>query len=217
MRIDDGVLRAFLRVPEYYQAARSLQAILDMSHLVNRTHFDPSLLPPSHHLNLHVNGNEFMNLIQHQQILGAKLDEIAREIHELFLREELAKKDDSGKPIYQMGDRPSLYHWDDLSDLYKNSSREQAASYPTLLAAAGCGFTEGDPDPGFKFSDAEIEKLARMEHDRWIQERRIKQPDHPDLKSWEELNEEEQEKDIRTIKAIPEILKKAGLRVVRLV
>ena len=56
-----------------------------------------------HHLNLHVNGDEFMNLIQHQQILGAKLDEIAREIHELFLREELAKKDDSGKPIYRIG------------------------------------------------------------------------------------------------------------------
>src|SRR5437870_12664077 len=83
--------------------ARSLEAILDMSHLAGRTHFDPSLLPPMHHLNLHVNGDEFMNLIQHQQILGAKLDEIAREIHELFLREELAKKDDSGKPIYRIG------------------------------------------------------------------------------------------------------------------
>ena len=67
VRIDDGVLRAFLQVPEYYHGARSLEAILDMSHLVGRTHFDPSLLPPLHHLNLHVNGNEFMNLIQHQQ------------------------------------------------------------------------------------------------------------------------------------------------------
>ena len=157
-----------------------------------------------------------MNLIQHQQILGAKLDQIAKEIHELYLKEELAKKDDNGKPLYRIGDRPSLYHWEELSDLYKNSSREQAANYPTLLAAAGCGFAEGDPDPEFKFSDDEIEKLARMEHERWMQERRIKQPDHPDLKPWEELSKEEQDKDIRTTKAIPEILGTVGLRVVRL-
>src|SRR5438128_11690069 len=98
--------------------ARSLEAILDMSHLAGRTHFDPSLLPPMHHLNLHVNGDEFMNLIQHQQILGAKLDQIEKEIHELYLKEELAKKDDSGKPIYQIGDRTSLDHWEDLNDLY---------------------------------------------------------------------------------------------------
>jgi hypothetical protein len=55
-----------------------------------------------------------------------------------------------------------------------------------------------------------------MEHERWMQERRLKQPDHPDLVPWEELKQEEKEKDIRTIKAIPEILGKVGLHVVRL-
>lgn len=74
---------------------------------------------------------------------------------------------------------------------------------------------EGDPDPGFKFSEAEIEKLVRIEHDRWMEERRNKQPDHPDLKQWEELPEVEREKDKRTIKGIPAILAKVGLRVIR--
>jgi hypothetical protein len=131
------------------------------------------------------------------------------------LSEELAKTDDQGNAP-AIGDRPALQYWEELSDLYKKSVREQAASYPTLLAAAGCGFEEGNPDSDFEFSPPEIERLARMEHERWMQERRIKQPDHPDLVSWSELPQEEKDKDIRTIKAIPDILGQAGLRIVRL-
>lgn len=207
LRIDDGVLRGFLQVPEYYHGARSLEAILDMSQLVGRSHFDPSLLPPLHQLNMHVDGNAFMALV--------KVDEIALEIHELYLSEELAKMDSQGN-TQKIGARPALEHWENLDDLYKKSNREQAASYPTLLAAAGCSLKEGNPDPDFKFSQVEIEGLAKMEHERWMQERRIKQPDHPCLVPWSELPQEEKDKDIRTIKAIPKILGRAGLRVVRL-
>jgi hypothetical protein len=215
LRIDDGVLRAFLQVPEYFHGARSLEAILDMSHLVGRTHFDPSLLPPLHQLNMHVDGNAFMALVQHQQVLGTKLEQIAMQTHQSYLCEELNKMDKQGNPV-RLGDRPSLQRWEGLSELYKTSSREQAASYPTLLAAVGCGFAEGDPDPVFQFSPPEIERLARMEHERWVQERRIKQPDHPDLVSWSELPAEEKDKDIRIIKAIPAILSQVGLQIVRL-
>ena len=211
----DGVLRAFLQVPEYSHGARSLEAILDMSHLVGRTHFDPSLLPPLHQLDMHVDGNAFMALVQHQQVLGTKLEQIAMQIHQSYLCEELNKIDKQGNPV-KLGDRPSLQRWEGLSELYKTSSREQAASYPTLLAAVGCGFEEGNSDQGFQFSAPEIERLARMEHERWIQERRIKQPDHPDLVSWSELPKEEKDKDIRFIMAIPDILSQAGLRIVRL-
>jgi hypothetical protein len=219
MRIDDGVLRAFLQVPKYSHGARSQEAILDMSQLVGQTHFDPSRLPPLRQLDLHVDGNAFMALVQHQQILGAQLDDIAEGIHERYLREELDKKDQQGNAVNELDDpkRPALRHWKDLGDLYKKSNREQAANFPTLLAAVGCGFEEGDGGGDFEFSEPEINKLARMEHERWIQERRIKQPDHLDLVSWEELPEEEKEKDFRAVKAIPAILSRVGLRVIRLV
>ncbi len=187
-----------------------------MSHLVNRPHFDPSCLPPRQQLDLHVKGAEFINLMQSQQTFGAKLDPIAREIHELYIKEELARRDDAGKPVYKIGDKPALYHWNDLSELYKNSNREQAANYPNLLRAAGCEFEEAKSTEAFEFSEQEIENLARMEHERWMQERRIKQPDHPDLLSWEKLTPEEKDKDIRAVKAIPRILEKVGLRLVRL-
>jgi len=217
-RIDGGVLRAFLQTPGYYHGARSLEAILEMSHLSGRIYFDPSLLPPQHQLNLHVDANAFMVLVQHQPPLAPKIQQIAKDIHELYVESELAKKDKDGKLLNEIGAWRSLYHWEDprLDELYRRSSREQAAYYPTLLAAAGCSFEEGAPDREFKFSDAESEKLARMEHDRWTEERRIKQPDHPDLVPWEELSKEEQDKDNRMIEAIPKTLGEVGLRLVRL-
>ena len=211
IHIDDGVLRAFLRVPGYEHGARSLEAILEMSNLVGRTHFDPSMLPPRQQLDLHVDGSAFMALVEHHQTLGAKLEEIAKAIHETFLKEELANG-------IKMGSRPSMKVWEDLDDLYKNSNREQAAYYPYLLRAAGCDF-EKDEDgskPLVKFSDDEIDRLAQMEHGRWVEERRIKQPDHPDLCLWKDLPKKEKDKDIRSVEAIPEILSKVGLRVVRL-
>ena len=216
VRIDDGVLRAFLQVPSYEHGARSLEAILEMSHLNDRTHFDPSLLPPQHQLSLHVDGNAFMTLVQHQPLLKPLIEKIAIQIHELYVREELAKKDEQGNQLYEVGAWDSLYHWEDLDELYKKSSREQAASYPTLLAAAGCGFKKGREDTNFKFSEKETERLACMEHDRWMEERRLKQPDHPDLVPWESLPQEQKDKDIRTIKAIPEILARVGFRAIRL-
>lgn len=213
-RVDEGVLRAILQIPSYKHGARSLEAILEMSHLNDRTHFDPSLLPPQHQLNLHVDGNAFMTLVQPHLLLEREVEKIAVLIHELYITEELAKKDEQGNQIV-IGAWDSLYRWKDLDELYRKSSREQAASYPTLLSAAGCGLMKGSFDPAFKFTEQETENLARMEHDRWMEERRIKQPDHPDLVPWEALHEEQKDKDIRTIKAIPEILAKVGLQVVR--
>jgi hypothetical protein len=217
VRIDSGVLHAFLQAPSYYHGARSIEAILEMSHLGERTHFDPSLLPPQHQLNLHVDGNAFMALVQHRSALAPEIPRLAKRIHELYIESELAKNDNEGNPI-EIGAWASLYHWEDpmLNEVYKRSSREQAAYYPTLLAAAGCSFEYGDPDPEFEFSEKEILRLAQMEHERWVEERRIKQPDHPDLVTWADLPADEREKDIRTIKAIPEFLKAVGLKVVRL-
>ena len=209
VRIDDGVLRAFLHVPQYSHGARSLEAIVDMSNLVGRDFFDPSLLPPRQQLDLHVPGDAFLALVGYRQALGIHLEKIARHIHELYLKAE----QESGAAI---GSRPALWPWEDLSELYRNSNREQAASYPNLLTAARCDFEVGSPDPDFGLTDGEIEIMARMEHDRWVEERRIKQPDHPDLRPWEKLSLAEKEKDFRAVRAIPEILGSVGLRVKRL-
>src|SRR6185295_14813736 len=98
----------------------------------------------------------------------------------------------------KLGDRPSLRPWADLDELFRNSSREQAAYYPTLLAAIGCNIEEGLSTSPVILTSEEIDRLARMEHERWIEERRLKQPDHPDLKPWDKLDDETKQKDIGT-------------------
>ena len=64
MRVDEGVLRAFICVDRFRHGARSMQAIIEMSSLSGKLHFDRSSLPPEDQLNLHVNGRVFEDLVE---------------------------------------------------------------------------------------------------------------------------------------------------------
>jgi hypothetical protein len=199
VRIDEGVLRAFLHVPAYRHGARSLEGILEMSRLLGRRQFDPSLLPPTEQLTVHVDADDFLSHVQHHHALGEHLEILAQEIHGRYLKAEL----DRGQ---KLGDRPSLREWKDLDELYRNSNREQAAYYPALLAAVGCDIVPGPAKSSVTLTAEEIDRMARMEHERWIEERRLKQPDHPDLKSWDELDDVEKQKDTRVMKELLDLL-----------
>ncbi|HUZ03282.1 MAG TPA: AAA family ATPase [Thermomicrobiaceae bacterium] len=63
LRIDPGVLRAFLEVASYVHGARSMEAILDMSGLSGKLRYERSALPPAHQLGLHVDAEEFLGLV----------------------------------------------------------------------------------------------------------------------------------------------------------
>jgi len=78
------------------------------------------------------------------------------------------------------------------------------------------------------FSMKEIEKMAVMEHGRWIVERlragwrygphrRPKEKMSPYLTPWNELPDEVKEYDRIVIREYPEVLAKAGLEVVKVV
>jgi hypothetical protein len=56
-----------------------------------------------------------------------------------------------------------------------------------------------------------------MEHERWLQERRIKEPDHPAIVPWSKLSEEDKARNVSAVKAILEILGKVNLCIVCLV
>jgi hypothetical protein len=64
--IDPGVLRAFLDVSTYVHGARSMESIIDMSALSGKQRYERSALPPMNQLGLHVDPDEFMNLV-HQR------------------------------------------------------------------------------------------------------------------------------------------------------
>ena len=66
LRIDPVLLRAFLLTSRYKHGARSLEAILDMSHLAGTLRFSRSSLPAPHLLELHVDAREFLELVREE-------------------------------------------------------------------------------------------------------------------------------------------------------
>jgi len=63
LRIDPGVLRAFLRADAYTHGARSMEAIIDMSALAGKSGFERASLPPANQLALHVDAARFLALV----------------------------------------------------------------------------------------------------------------------------------------------------------
>jgi hypothetical protein len=62
--IDENVLHALLRVREYKHGTRSMEALLDMSRLAKAKQFSATVLPPIDQLNMHVDGKQFMELLE---------------------------------------------------------------------------------------------------------------------------------------------------------
>jgi hypothetical protein len=153
---------------------------------------------------------------------SATLEAIARAIHEDYLRRE------SGNGAVGHGAR-SLLPWDSLPESLRRSNRNQALHIEQKLAAVGCeaipsSVTTGPPM--FRFSEQEIDVLARMEHERWVEERArdgwTLAPDRdafhkrtPYLVAWDLLPEPARDLDRETVRGIPRFLAAVGFGVVR--
>lgn len=137
------------------------------------------------------------------------IERIARAIHERYRRKH----------------NPSVEPWESLPDSLRHSNRSQAASIPDKAASIGCriGPLNGPP---VSFSPAELDLLARAEHERWVRERReagwtpapvkdVARKQSPYLVGWEELGEEVRELDRDAVQGIAEVLGAAGLGLYR--
>ena len=218
VRIDQGVLRAMIKIPKYKHGVRSMEAIIDMSILTDRTSFEQASLPPAEQLNLHVDADDFSKLVLRDVLLGA----IAKAIHEDYVQKEKEKTNSKVKS-------ESMKPWNELADKYKKSNRQQAQDIPEKLKAIGYDFSpsaDKNKKP-VKFTSDEVEKLAIMEHDRWMREReqegwtygKVKNRAKkitPDLVPWEKLDEEAKDKDRNPVRAIPQLMATAGFAVYKL-
>ena len=63
VRIDEGVINAFLQIEKYNHGARSIENIIRQSSLAGKTSYDKSCLPPKSLLKMHVNVDEFMGFV----------------------------------------------------------------------------------------------------------------------------------------------------------
>ncbi len=216
--IDEHLVYALLHVSRYKHGIRSLESIFDMSRLAGLNQFQSAALPPKNQLDMHVPALEFFEILR----LGPSIDGLAEQIHQNYRRRQAGKKPKSD---------PSMQPWDTLREDLRESNRQQAAHIPVKLRAIGKTFL---PDSGRftnrPFSKATIEQLAIVEHDRWVEERRIAGWQYgevrdtarkisPYLVSWDELKgmkNNPQQWDRDAVKDIPRILKAAGYRILDL-
>ncbi|MEU7551087.1 hypothetical protein AB0B01_01790 [Streptomyces sp. NPDC044571] len=66
--VDDGIVHAFLGVRKYEHGVRSMEAVIKMSRFGSGEPFDRSSLPTEEQLNVHVDGEDFLNLMRQHQV-----------------------------------------------------------------------------------------------------------------------------------------------------
>ena len=158
---------------------------------------------------------------QPELLLGGTHEILARAIHEEYVRQQ----SESGETPQT---NPSMVPWDTLPESLRESNRRQADHISVKLKAVGCGIAPlTDWDAEFmQFTPDEIELMARMEHERFVEERlrggwRIGPKDlakkaSPHLVPWEQLPEEIKELDRNPVRGLPRFLARAGLQIHRL-
>lgn len=147
---------------------------------------------------------------------------LARAMHASYVRAGLARGDATS---------PSLKAWDQIDGDARRANRDFAAAIPEKLAALGCVVVPSplaDPERPRRVGDldGEIERLARSEHERWMRdslaagwrygERRDDAAHlHPSLVPYDELSEDEREKDRAAVRDLPRMLAEAGFSIER--
>jgi hypothetical protein len=228
LNIDHGLLRAFLKIGIYKHGARSMESIIAMSQLTGKTNFERSSLPSESQLDLHVDGKSFLSLVQQIELEGKLLEDLAEAAHDVYceglrargikyghVRDEKLKTNDLLVPYVE------------LSEDMKEQNRENVRDIPTKLAMVGYIMIPArSNEPPFNFPGVDLEKLAKDEHERWMQPKladgwahgpktdRAKKLNQC-LVPWEKLPEEEKEKDRDLVRGIPDILARAGYAIVK--
>ena len=159
---------------------------------------------------------------QRHLILNDEQDKLAQVIHRQFLRRQL-----QGQASGSVRPSPFAVPWDMLPEEVKDANRHQADHIPVKLRAIGCAtrLSHGDQGQLFEFTTAQVELMARMEHDRWKADRWLagwtfaagkKDPEkktHPDLVEYDQLSEDIKEWDRHAVRDIPGLLAQIDLEI----
>jgi hypothetical protein len=228
LRMDRGVLRAFLQTSRYRHGVRSMEALVAMSLLAGKIGFERSSLPAEGQLDLHVDGRDFLALVQQMDLEGELLEKLAEAAHEVFCEGLRARgykfgpeKDDRLKTSDML--RP----YSELPEQEKEQNRSNVRDIANKLARIGYVMIAArSNEPPFDFPGDDLEMLAAMEHERWMAmklrdgwqyapktDRSKKLSDA--LLPWDKLPEDQREKDRDLVRGVPRVLVRAGYAIVK--
>jgi voltage-gated potassium channel Kch len=160
-------------------------------------------------------------ICQPDLVLGGTNEVLARATHERYR----AEQEKAGQTARS---NPALVAWEKLPEELKESNRSQADHIGMKLQAIGCDIaplTDWEA-AAFTFEAEEVERMARMEHERWVAERRAQgwtagprdpvKKTNPSVIPWEKLPEETRELNRAEIRSLPATLSRVGFQVYRL-
>ncbi|MEA4933656.1 MAG: Ryanodine receptor Ryr [Lawsonibacter sp.] len=157
-QIDDGVLRAMLKIPRYKHESRSVEAIMDMSTLAQAKKWEQSSLPPKEQLKLHLDEKLFLRYMMHDAIFSEKVEAIARLLRDRFngLETRIAITNDDAS-----------MEWDNLSEATKDFYRDHVKNIPeALLLVQYDVLYVDDKAENASLSEDELGELVRLEYKR---------------------------------------------------
>ena len=217
--IDNGVIRAMLKVPRYKHESRSMEAILEMSRLTNASKWEQALLPSKEQLRLHVDEEQFYRYLMYDSFFSEKIDNIAAALY--HNRALLCESDRKAK---QMNGET----WDHLSEEVRKYIHNQIRHIPGALSRIGYELISVNEQPeSIKFSSNELDMLAEYEHKKISLEKKVdgwkygseydeNNKKDPMLVSWDNLDSNNQNQIMESIKAWPEILAKSNFKIEKL-
>ncbi|MTI79533.1 MAG: Ryanodine receptor Ryr [Firmicutes bacterium] len=217
-QIDNGVLRALLKVSRYKHETRSMEAILEMSSLTNAKKWEQSHLPSKEQLKLHVDEEQFLRHLMQDTFFSEKIEKLAMDLHNMH------------KELYKDTLDPSLIFmqpWKELNEEYKNSIRDEVKHIPNALHKINYEIMSVKEKPEIiSFTERELDILAEYEHKRWSLQKKEegwkygdkvdeKKRTHPSLVPWGSLSMDKKNSIIEYIKAWPEILANSYFKIER--
>jgi len=224
--IDLGILRAFLKTRNYRHGARSLESIVGMSTLAEKSSYERSSLPSEEQLNLHVDARDFLALVRQIELEGELLEKLAGAAHEVFC-DGLKKKGYRYGPQTnsRLKTHSSLLPFKELPDEEKEQNRLNVRDIANKLSHTKYLMRPArSHERPIKFPDGDLDVLSKMEHERWMEAKinagwqyapktdKAKKL-HKAILPWEKLPKREKDKDRIMVRGIPRILAKAGYAV----
>lgn len=214
-QIDNGVLRALLKIPRYKHESRSMEAIMDMSILTNAKKWEQSHLPSKVQLKLHVDEEQFTRHLMHDVFYSEKIESLAFAIYEII--QNTMEKDSIGHETVKS-------RWETLSEEERNFYREHIRQIPDAMVLLQYDIVSVIEKPeAIKLSEKEIRSLAEYTHEHWFAQRKEvgwkfgeihdeQLKTDPRLVSWDALNEEWKKHISSMVETWPAILANAHFK-----
>jgi hypothetical protein len=221
MDIDSGLLAAFLEIGKYEHGARSLETIMGLTRDAGTPGIRRSALPPEDQLSLHVDYDEFMQLVDLDMPFKMNSEELAPAVHDCY--RQLCRG--NGWPIvYDVS-------FERLPDGVQADNIAAAARIPRVLALVGLAVVIEDHPSTLSRAkvlhaiESNIELLAECEHDGWMEQkyrdgwshslvRDDEAKRHPSLVQYANLSEDDREKDRDSVRHYADIVEMAGYKIV---